>query len=466
LNIGTVGGKALQMMATDGPEVFQGMREALLLGNPDDASLIFSQLAWKALANNVSSGNEFADTLKKVSENAGYVQAGAQAAGAACSFDYKQALENLLGGALTTAFPLSACAMELGTNAIKAGRTAINNTIQQNLYQLWKSYGDDVFDYGVQRGVDSLLGSLARQKFGHNADFEAKYAEHVIEIETELKTTFAQWKAAENAAGPTMSRLQAHKTAYENWGMTSQQRLNERLFDGQGSEVDVFKRYIAMKQMYRARLVGFMPKGTLDTVLDSYAEIAMDAYLDPPAGKTPKAAAQAVIAEQIRKWNPDLFEQEPEVCVLDAAAANSWSNSWNKVLDDYYGDISGTVSLSVSAAGSGADLGEPTVSSSGYGVGVRFVIPKPAAGETHTYTVSGTIAGLSHPKYIVRAQTPTFWSSTQQGNPVSFSVTSEAPYGNQFDFYVWSEFWGTGKDGSFLAAETSVDALKVWFTVE
>ena len=317
LNLGSVGTKALQMMASDGPEVFQGMREALLMGNPQDATLVFSQFAWKALAENASSDSELAAVFKAIASKAGYVQSVSQGAGA-CTVDYKQGLESLLKGAVSTAFPITSCAAELAYEGIKEARTKLNDNILQRLYQQWKALGDDgdmVFDYPMVRGDTGLFGTLVRQKYGSEYDTYLQNPERYFDlIATELKARFRQWKAAEAAGNTTRTRLQELKSRFDTLGGYKSD-ISALLPEG-ADDTQVFKRYVELMQRFRTRLAPFMPSTLNAATLDSYAESALYAYLDPPAGKSRQAAWQDAVASQIRSWQPDLFADEPEVCLL------------------------------------------------------------------------------------------------------------------------------------------------------
>ena len=317
LNLGSVGTNALQMMASDGPEVFQGMREALLMGNPQDATLIFSQLAWKALAQNATSDSELAAVFNKIAEKAGYAQALSQGAGA-CTVDYKQGLQSLLQGAVSTAFPISSCVAELAYEGVKEARTALNDNILQQLYAQWKALGqdgDDVFDYPMVRGDTGLFGTLVRQKYGSEYDTYLQNPERYFDlVAADLKARFRQWQAAETAGNTTRTRLQDLKSRFDALGGYKSD-IRALLPEG-ADDTQVFKRYVELMQRFRARLAPFMPSTVNATTLDGYAESLLYAYLDPSAGKSRQAAWQEALASRLRDWQPDLFTTEPEVCAI------------------------------------------------------------------------------------------------------------------------------------------------------
>ena len=144
----------------------------------------------------------------------------------------------------------------------------------------------------------------------------------------------------------------------------------------------------------------------------------------------------------------------------------SWSKSWSDVtFDNYGGRVSGNVSLEVSVSGEGAVLSEPSVPASDYGVGVRFTIPRPAAGKTHTYTVTGAVGGLTHPTYSFANQSQYFRdgsTGSNAGRSATFTITNDS-YGKSYDYYIGADV--IGSSGSKIGY-WGEEVMRVSFTVD
>lgn len=312
LQVAGVGAKALRMIAASGPRIAEDVRFHLLSGRPEDASLVMSEWAFKALADNVSSGNELGDVLKAISSASTYGRALAAGAGA-CTVDYKEGLRVVLAGMANKAFPISSCFAALGMQGSLQARSWLNNAVVESVYQGWKNHGDAVFDYGSLKGIDGLIGHVAAQIRPGKNPYQITDADRSAATQT-LIATFQQWQAAEASASTTRTRLEGLKARFQSdrfRQLIGNDALRRGLSEGStASEAEVFGRYVEMMQRTRARLSALAPTSLTDQALDDATEVAVAEYVNNGA-----SAWRNAIARNLQAWDADKFQAEPQVCV-------------------------------------------------------------------------------------------------------------------------------------------------------
>jgi len=309
LNVGSVGAKALKMMGSSGPRIFQDMRTHLLLGNPADATLVFSEFAWKAFADNVTSKDEYIQVLQAIAKNSSYGRAIASGAGT-CGVDYKEALKVVLKGFADKAFPIGSCLAGVGWQSGLQARSMLNNVLIRNLYDKWVDYGDDVFTYGSTRGQDGVIGYVASTTPPGKNPYQINDNDRTAAV-AKLKKTFAQWKKAQDniASSKLRPQLLALKTRYQSLSASDKKAISA--YAGENpSEADSFWSYVQLMQRSRARLA---PYATYinDDDLNYYSEEAVLALAKN--GSNGMNAWKQVIAKDLQAWDKNLTT-EPAAC--------------------------------------------------------------------------------------------------------------------------------------------------------
>ena len=335
LQVGDVGTRALKMMGANGPRIFQDMRTHLLMGNPADATLVFSEFAWKTLADNATSQNELVQVLQAISKNSAYGRAIAAGAGT-CGINYKEALKVTLKGFADKAFPIGTCLAGIGWQGGLQARAMLNNMLVKNLYDKWLNYGDSIFEYGASRGQDGVIGYVAATMPPGKNPYQITDTDRAVAT-TLLKTTFAKWQAAQaNAAALNLRpTLLALKARYQSLAASDKQAI--AAYAGENpSEADAFWSYVQLMQRTRARLAPYA-RYINDDDLNFYSEQAVLALATN--GSNGQNAWKQAIATDLQRWDPSNFSGEPKVCstpvtpvvtgqtfVAEKGDAKSWSD--------------------------------------------------------------------------------------------------------------------------------------------
>lgn len=310
LKVGTTGQEIVKILARDSPTALKDAYESAVLGNPKEASLILSELAFKGLAAKAKDRGQLGAFLNALAEKSDYGKALAKGAGA-CTVDYKEAGRIVLGGLAGAAFPLGACAASAMMEASKELRGLVANALVKKVYAKYKTDNDPVVDWSITGYGHPLITQYALQKGIDTA-----------RAERELNTLFSQWKARETQVSPIRERLLQLKT---RWGqdkiwLEAGIRLS---LPTDATEADVFAVYVSKINATRARLTAF---NATQQDLDVGAGLLLrQAYL---RGTTSipfdLLGWKKGMAVALQTYAAGLFKSEPAICSVEPVVEKAW----------------------------------------------------------------------------------------------------------------------------------------------